>query len=260
MQIEGKTIVITGAGRGLGQAMAQTLAANGARLALVDIDEEGLEETQSLCQDAGVRMRGYPVDVTDEQGVQGLFNDVVDDFGRVDGLVNNAGVTRDALLIKAKDGEITGRMSTEDWDAVIAVDLRSVFLCAREAATKMVEQAAAASTYKESGVIVNMSSISRAGNIGQTNYAAAKAGVGAMTTTWAKELARYGIRVAAIAPGFCNTRLVANMREDMRDRLQKNIPLKRFGDPDEIGYTVLFLFENTFASGRVIEIDGAMRL
>jgi 3-oxoacyl-[acyl-carrier protein] reductase len=185
MQIEDKTIVITGAGRGLGQAIAQTLAANGARLALVDINEDGLGETESLCQDSGVQIQGYPVDVTDEQAVEQLFNDVVRDFGRVDGLVNNAGVTRDGLLIKAKDGEITKKMSSEDWDAVIAVDLRSVFLCAREAAAKMVEQAAAASSYKESGVIINMSSISRAGNIGQTNYAAAKAGVAAMTTTWA---------------------------------------------------------------------------
>lgn len=260
MDIKDKTIVVTGASRGLGQAITQTLAANGAHLALVDIDEEGLAQSVSDCRDRGAQARSYPVDVTDEQAVEQLFDDVVSDFGRVDGLVNNAGVTRDALLVRAKDGKVTSKMSAEDWDAVMAVDLRGVFLCAREAAIQMIEQSEAEDAHEEAGVIVNLSSISRAGNIGQTNYAAAKAGVAAMTTTWAGELARYGVRVAAIAPGFCNTQLVANMKESMRDRLKEKIPLKRLGDPDEIGQTVLFIFHNGFINGRVLEVDGGMRL
>lgn len=258
MDIKDKTLVVTGAGRGLGRAITQTLAANGARLALVDIDEESLAQSEAACRDSGAEARSYAVDVTDEQAVERLFDDVTHDFGRVDGLVNNAGVTRDGLLVKAKDGKVTDKMSSEDWDAVMAVDLRGVFLCAREAAIKMIEPSESGD--EESGVIVNISSISRAGNIGQTNYAAAKAGVAAMTTTWAEELARYGIRVAAIAPGFCNTQLVASMREDMRDRLKERIPLKRLGDPDEIGQTALFIFHNGFINGRVLEVDGGMRL
>jgi 3-oxoacyl-[acyl-carrier protein] reductase len=260
MNVKDKVIVVTGAGRGLGRVIAQTLAGNDAHLALVDIDEENLAQTQAACRDAGAQARSYPVDVSDEQAVERLFDDVAQDCGRVDGLVNNAGVTRDALLVKAKDGEVTDKMSLEDWDTVMAVDLRGVFLCAREAAIKMIEQAGAQPAREGGGVIVNMSSISRAGNIGQTNYAAAKAGVAAMTTTWAGELARYGIRVAAIAPGFCNTRLVANMKEKHRERLKEKIPLKRLGNPDEIGRTVLFIFHNDFVSGRVIEVDGGMRL
>ncbi|HET7313951.1 SDR family oxidoreductase [Salinisphaera sp.] len=260
MNVEDKVIVITGAGRGLGRAIAQTLAANAARLALVDINEESLTQAGAACQDAGAQTRTYPVDVTDERAVEQLFNDVAGDFGQIDGLVNNAGVTRDALLVKVKDGNVTGKMSSEDWDTVMAVDLRSVFLCTREAVVKMIERGSAERAPGGSGLIVNISSISRAGNIGQTNYAAAKAGVVAMTTTWAGELARHGIRVAAVAPGFCNTRLVANMKENMRERLKEKIPLKRLGDPDEIGQTVLFIFQNEFVHGRVIEVDGGMRL
>lgn len=260
MNIRDKAIVVTGAGRGLGLAIAQTLAANGARLALVDIDNESLAQAEVVCQKAGAaQARSYAVNVTDEQAVEQLFEDVARHFGGVDGLVNNAGVTRDALLIKVKEGKVTDKMSSQDWDTVMAVDLRSVFLCAREAAIRMVEQQSAEPAHG-SYVIVNISSISRAGNIGQTNYAAAKAGVVAMTTTWAEELARYGIRVGAIAPGFCDTRLVANMKEKPRERLKEKIPLKRLGDPDEIAQTVLFIFQNEFFNGRVIEVDGGMRL
>jgi 3-oxoacyl-[acyl-carrier protein] reductase len=257
MDIQDKVIVVTGAGGGLGSAVAETLAAEGARLALVDINEENLTKAQQACKAAGGRSRAYLVDVTDEKAVERLFDDVFTDLGSVDGLINNAGVTRDGLLVKAKDNKVTGKMSSEDWDTVMTLDLRSVFLCGREAAVKMIEQGIAG---ESGGVIINISSISRAGNVGQTNYSAAKAGVAAMTTTWAGELSRHGIRVAAIAPGFCNTQMVANIKDEMIDKIKANIPLRRLGKPDEIAQTVRFILQNDFVSGRALEVDGGMRI
>ena len=190
-----KAIVITGAAQGLGQKMAEVLAGQGARIALVDLDEAKLQETARLCANVGSQAKSYPANVAEEAAVEALFASVRKDFGSVDGLINNAGTNRDALLVKVKDGKVQNKMSLADFNKVIAVDLVGVFLCGREAAVHMVEGG-------RGGVIINISSISRAGNIGQTNYAAAKAGVAAMTVTWAKELARYKIRVAGIAPGF----------------------------------------------------------
>jgi len=136
---------------------------------------------------------------------------------------------------------------------VIAVDLRGVFLCAREAAVQMIESG-------RGGVIINISSISRAGNVGQTNYAAAKAGVAAMTVTWAKELARYHIRVAGIAPGFSDTRMVATIPPKVKDRIVSTIPLRRFARPEEIARAALFVLQNDYYDGRILEIDGGLRL
>lgn len=259
MQLENKVIVVTGGGRGLGRIIASTLAQDGAHLALVDVDADGLEQSKAVCESAGGQARTYAVDISDENAVEQLFDDVVADFSRVDGLVNNAGITRDGLLVKTKDGAVVRKMSAAHWDQVIAVNLRGVFLCGREAAVKMIEQSATNATAESSGVIVNISSISRAGNIGQTNYAAAKAGVAAMTTTWAGELSRYGIRVAAVAPGFCNTPMVAAMKPEMIDRMTQDIPVGRLGEPEEIGQSVRFIFNNDFVNGRVIEVDGGMR-
>ena len=195
----------------------------------------------------------YITDVSDETAVIQLFNDVIKDFGKVDALINNAGITKDGLLVKTKDGKVISKLSLDDWDAVIKVDLRGVFLCAREAAAKMVEQG-------DGGVIINISSISRAGNIGQTNYVAAKSGVAAMTVTWANELARHGIRVAAIAPGFCDTRMVANVPQKILEKIRAKIPLGRLGKPEEIGHTAIYILENDFFNGRVLEIDGGLRI
>lgn len=259
MEVADRVIVTTGAGRGLGRAIAQSLAQQGAHLALVDIDEDSLVETRQACGSSAGQIRNYVVDIADEAAVEQLFDDVINDFGRLDGLVNNAGVTRDALLVKTKNGEVVGKMSSADWDKVMDIDLRGVFLCGREAAVKMVEQKLATPEQHNGGVIINISSISRAGNVGQTNYAAAKAGVATMTTTWASELARHGIRVAAIAPGFCNTAMVAAMKDDQRKKLEHRIPVGRLGEPEEIAQTVVFLFNNDFLSGRVIEVDGGLR-
>ena len=191
--------------------------------------------------------------MTDEPAVETLFRRVHNDFGGVDGLVNNAGVTSDALLVKAADGKVQRKMSMAEFDKVIAVDLRGVFLCAREAAVHMIEGG-------RGGVIINISSISRAGNVGQTNYAAAKAGVAAMTVTWAKELARYNIRVAGIAPGFSDTRMVATIPPKVKDKIVSTIPLRRFARPEEIARAALFILQNDYYDGRILEIDGGLRL
>jgi len=160
---------------------------------------------------------------------------------------------RDALLVKVKNGKVQGKMSLVDFNTVISVDLVGVFLCGREAAVHMIEGGCG-------GVIINISSISRAGNIGQTNYSAAKAGVAAMTVTWAKELARYKIRVAGIAPGFCDTRMVGKIPPKILDKIISTIPLRRLAEPEEIASTALFILQNDFYDGRVLEIDGGLRL
>lgn len=253
MDLVGKVIVVTGAGRGLGRRTAEMVAAKGARLALVDLTEEDVAETERSCRKTGQDARHYLTDVSDESAVESLFDTVVEDFGRVDAVINNAGITRDGLLVKAKEGRVTGKLSLEDWNAVINVDLRGVFLCAREAAVRMIESG-------NGGVIVNISSISRAGNFGQTNYSAAKAGVAAMTVTWANELARHGIRVAAIAPGFSDTRMVANIPKKILDGIVGRIPLKRLANPREIGHTVVYILENDYFNGRTLELDGGLRI
>jgi 3-oxoacyl-[acyl-carrier protein] reductase len=179
---------------------------------------------------------------------------VVQDFGRLDVMINNAGITKDALLVKTQDGKVSGKMSLDQWQAVIDVNLTGVFLGAREAAARMINLG------HGGGVIISTSSISRAGNMGQTNYSAAKAGVAAMTVVWAKELARHGIRAAAIAPGFTRTDILDAMKPEMIERMVAAVPLKRMAEPAEIAQAAVFIAENDYFSGRVLELDGAQRL
>jgi len=253
MDLKDKTVVITGAGRGLGAAMALDLADRGVHVALVDVDADALERTRAECARGGTAPRAYVANVAREDEVVKLFDDVVTDFGALHGLVNNAGILRDGLLVKAKGGEISGKMSLQHWQQVIDVNLTGVFLCGREAAERMIR-------LQSRGVIINISSISRAGNMGQTNYSAAKAGVEAMAGVWAKELARHGIRAASIAPGFVNTEMVASMKPEALEKMTSMIPLGRLAEPAEIAQAVAFILENDFVSGRCIEVDGAMRL
>jgi len=253
MDLKNKTIVITGAARGLGAAMARHLAPLKPKLALVDLRADDLASTAAACEQLGATVHGYGANVAREGDVIRLFDEIVAHCGSVDALVNNAGITRDALLVKFKDGKVEAKMSLEQWQTVIDVNLTGVFLCGREAAERMIVKG-------NPGVIINISSISRAGNAGQTNYSAAKAGVAAMAVTWSKELARYGIRAASIAPGFINTEMVAGMKPEAREKLTSGIPLKRMGEPGEIAQTVAFILQNDYVSGRCFEIDGALRL
>jgi 3-oxoacyl-[acyl-carrier protein] reductase len=253
MQLKEKVIAITGAARGIGQAMAIAFAERGARLALIDLSLESLASTAAKCSEVGFQPKSYACDVSKEDAVTTCFNNVGNDFLRLDALVNNAGITRDALLVSAKDGQVTGKMSLQQWQQVMDINLTGVFLCGREAASHMIKGG-------NGGVIINISSISQAGNAGQSNYAAAKAGVTAMTVTWAKELARYGIRCAAIAPGFIKTDILNDMKPEMLERIMAAAPLKRAGIAAEIAHGAIFILTNEYFTGRVLEIDGGLRL
>jgi 3-oxoacyl-[acyl-carrier protein] reductase len=254
MEIERLTVIITGAGRGLGAAMAQALARRSARLALVDLDVAGLDGTARECAALGAaEVRHYRANVADEAEVSGLLDRIVQEQGPIDALVNNAGILRDGLLIKVKDGKVSGKLSLADWQSVLDVNLTGVFLCAREAAARMIDAG-------RGGCIVNISSLSRAGNFGQSNYSAAKAGVASLTVVWAKELARYRIRVNGIAPGFIRTDMVASMRPEVLEKLAAGIPLGRLGTPEEIAHTLMYLLENDYVTGRLVEVDGGQRI
>ncbi len=253
MNLKDKVIVITGGGQGLGRSMAVALATKGAKLALVDLNQEKLDETVTLCKQAGGDGKAYLANIAKEDEVIGLFDQVIADFKTVDGLVNNAGITRDGLLVKGKNGEVVKRMSLQEWQSVIDVNLTGVFLCGREAATRFIE-------HNVQGLILNISSLSKSGNLGQTNYTAAKAGVAGMTVTWAKELGRYGIRCAGIAPGFIATDMVAAMKPEVLEKLSAQVPLNRLGTPEEIAQTAVYIFENDYYNGRTLEMDGGIRI
>ncbi len=251
MNLQNKTIVITGGGQGLGRAMAISFAKSGANIALIDLNEALLKESKTLIEQEGAKVKYYLANVSIESEVELTFSQINDDFNGIDGLVNNAGILRDGMFVKAKDGIVADKMSLQSFQSVIDVNLTGVFLCGREATVHMIQGG-------KPGVIINMSSIARGGNMGQTNYAAAKAGVVAMTTTWARELGRHGIRVGAIAPGVIRTAMTDAMKAEMRDRLEKMKPVGRLGEADEIAHTAKYIFENEFFTGRVIEIDGGL--
>jgi 3-oxoacyl-[acyl-carrier protein] reductase len=253
MDLKGKTVVVTGAARGIGRSLAEGFAAAGADVALIDMPEVDMSDALNACAAQGVRARSYGANVTDEAQVGATFDRIVGDFGRFDGIVNNAGIIRDALLLKVRDGAVVGKMSLAQWQAVIDESLTGVFLCGREAAERMVGLG-------NGGVIVNISSISRHGNVGQSNYTAAKAGVAALAVVWARELARYGIRVGAIAPGFTHTSILEAMKPEILEKMIAPVPLGRLGEPAEIAHAVRFIFENDFFTGRVIDLDGGLRL
>jgi 3-oxoacyl-[acyl-carrier protein] reductase len=195
----------------------------------------------------------HALNVAKEDDVIRALDDVVAQHGQLDVLVNNAGIIKDALLVKVKDGAVVGKMTLAQWQAVIDVNLTGVFLCGREAAERMIKLG-------NGGVIINISSISRVGNMGQSNYSAAKAGVAAMATTWAKELARYNIRAGAIAPGFIKTDILSGMPPEALEKVTAPVPLKRLGLAEEIAHTAVYIVENDFFTGRCVDIDGGLRL
>ncbi len=253
MDIKDKTIIITGAARGLGAAMAKRLASHNCKLGLIDLDKDSIADTASACESAGAKVMCISADVTKEDDVANAYTQVIDGMGPLVGSINNAGITRDGLLVKFKDGEFVKRMSLEEWQAVIDINLTGVFLCGREAAQHMIEGG-------QGGVIINISSVARHGNFGQTNYSATKAGVQSMAVVWAKELSKYGIRVNSIAPGFINTEMVAGMPDNVKEKLSKMVPVGRIGEPDEVAQAAEFIFANDYYSGRCVDLDGAQRM
>jgi 3-oxoacyl-[acyl-carrier protein] reductase len=253
LQIKNNTFVVTGAAQGLGEAISVALARRGAKLALLDINAERLDQTLEACKQEGASCYAFTCDVADETSVRRCFASIEEHLGPIAGIVNNAGILRDAMLVKVKEGEIVDRMSLEQWQSVIDINLTGVFLCGREAATGMIRNG-------DGGVIINISSISRAGNAGQSNYAAAKAGVAALSTTWARELARYKIRSVAIAPGVFETEMVASLKPEAHERITSAIPLQRTGTVEELAQAVEFVIENDYFSGRILELDGGLRL
>ena len=255
MKLEESTIAVTGGASGMGRYFSLQLAQAGANVAACDMNEEGLNSLVAESVDLPGTIRGYVTNVASEESVISFFDQAWADFGGLNGLVNNAGIFRDGLLVK-KDRE-SGRikkMSLKNWQMVIDVDLTGPFLCTREFAERHIENG------NKQGVIVNISSIARYGNQGQSNYSAAKAGLVADTVTWAKELARYGIRTGAIAPGFVDTPILQGMRPDVLEGMLKAVPLRRVGAPEEIFAGVKFIIECDYFTGRCIDIDGGMRI
>ncbi len=246
MEIKEKKVIITGGAQGLGKQFALDLKARGAFPYIADVDQAKID---SILDEAGIP--GKAADVSDEESVISFFEGYIKNNGAPDVMINNAGINSDALLVKKKDH--IKKLSRADWQKVIDVNLTGVFLCGREAAAHMIR-------HGTKGLIINISSISRAGNFGQTNYSAAKAGVSAMTVAWSKELARSGIRVAAIAPGFVKTGMTEQLDEKIMDAIVKQIPLGRLGEKEEISRAVRFVIECDFVNGRTIEVDGGHRI
>jgi 3-oxoacyl-[acyl-carrier protein] reductase len=253
MQIRDKVVAVTGGARGIGKAIASAFAAQGARVALLDLTPSDLESAGAELAARGAEVRVYPANVAKEGEVIAALDQVVADFDRLDVMVNNAGIIKDGLLVKVRDGAVVGKMGLDQWQAVIDVNLTGVFLCGREAAERMIKLG-------HGGLIINIASISKAGNAGQSNYSAAKAGVTAMAVVWARELARFGIRAASIAPGFTRTDLLAGMPPEMLEKVTAPVPLKRLGLPEEIAQAAVFIAENDYFSGRSIDLDGGLRM
>jgi len=243
-RLEKKTALITGAARGIGRAIAEKFADEGADLALCDLNSDWLQEAMTACRAKGVKVNGYTANVSVAADAQNTIEAIVKDFGRLDVVVNNAGITRDGFLL---------RMSEEDWDAVLDVNLKGTFLLTKSAAKIMLKQ--------RSGAIVNLASIiGLIGNAGQCNYAASKAGVIALTKSAARELASRNIRVNAVAPGFITTKMTETIPEDIRKKMLEAIPLERFGAPEDVAEAVLFLASDSAAyiTGQVISVNGGM--
>lgn len=253
MDLNQSVIAITGGARGLGLAIAKKLGSQGAHVVILDMHAEGVKDAVHLLQGGGVKASGYALNVANESEVMATFQTIADDLGQLNGVVNNAGITRDGLLVKTQGGKVTDRLSLSDWNAVMNVNLTGVFLCGREAATHMINLGC-------EGAIINISSIARAGNVGQSNYSATKAGVAAMAVTWANELGRYGIRAAAVAPGFMATEMIDTIPESVKEAILNRVPLRRLGQPAEVASMVALLFENDFLNGRIFEVDGGLRI
>ncbi|MCB1306738.1 MAG: SDR family oxidoreductase [Leptospiraceae bacterium] len=256
MEIKNKVAVVTGSAGGLGKAMLERLGARGAICIVTDINADGVQNAVDDLKSKGMQAHGIVCNVAQEESVEQLFQKIRTDHGRLDVAVLNAGILRDGLLIRFNKatGKIKGKMSLEQWQSVIDVNLTGVFLTAREAAAHMAELG-------NGGVIVPIASVAMHGNPGQTNYSAAKAGVAAMTRLWTRELSKFQIRVAGIAPGFIATEMVMkDMNQKALEAWKEKIPIGRLGEPDEIAHTLEFIVENDLVSGVVLEISGGIHI
>jgi 3-oxoacyl-[acyl-carrier protein] reductase len=250
MPLEGKVCLITGGGAGIGEQTAATFYERGATVVICDVNEEAGRAVAAQLEE---RASFYRVNVADRDAVQEWVDAVIAAHGRIDVLVNNAGILRDGLLVKVKDGELVKQMAEVDFDQVIGVNLKGVFNCTQAVAPTMIRQG--------SGVILNASSVvGLDGNFGQTNYVAAKAGVVGMTRVWARELGRYGIRVNVVAPGFIATEMTASMPEKVLEAMKGHTPLGRLGAPEDIANAYAFLASDdaAFISGAVLRVDGGL--
>lgn len=242
MRLEGKVAIVTGSARGLGKAIVKRLAKEGAKVVVTDINEDGCIEVLREIEVAGGKGLAVKCNVTSRDEVKNLAKATLDKFGRIDILVNNAGITRDASLKK---------MTDEQWDAVININLKAVFICTQEISKYMVE--------KKTGRVISMSSLTGvAGNFGQTNYAASKSGIIGMTKTWAQELGKKNVTANVIAPGFMNTEMTKTIPENIVKQLLANIPVGRMGEPEEIAAAVVYLAsdEAGFVNGVTLNING----
>ncbi|HEY0071906.1 MAG TPA: 3-oxoacyl-ACP reductase FabG [Chloroflexia bacterium] len=254
-RLDGRVAVVTGGANGIGRQTALTFAAAGAVVAVWDMAEEPGQALVTEIRDDGGKAAFYKVNVTSVSEVEAAVAAVVEQFGKIDILINNAGITRDAQLVKVKDGEVTGKMSEADFDLVVSVNLKGVFNCTQAVAPHMIAQGY--------GRIVSASSVVGIyGNFGQTNYVATKAGVIGMTKVWARELGKRGITVNAIAPGFIGTDMVRAMPEQVLSNMVSHTPVGRLGEPEDIAYAYLFLAseEASFINGAVLSLDGGLVL
>lgn len=242
--LEDKVVMITGASRGIGRAIAEECAAEGAALALCDLKKDWLSETADNVAKHGARCETFEMDVAHSDAVKKAVKSVNDTFGRIDVAVNNAGIARDGLML---------RMTDDDWDSVIRVNLTGAFMVTRAVSRLMLKQ--------RSGAIVNIASIiGLIGNAGQCNYSASKAGVIALTKSSAKELAARNVRVNAVAPGFIETKMTDELPEEYKEGIRSQIALKRFGVPREVARAVVFLAgeDSSYITGQVLTVSGGM--
>ena len=253
MQLSSFKIIVTGAAQGMGAHFARRLAEAGAQVAAGDVKEDGLAALVESAKGLPGKIHARKLDVSNEADIGAFVDWSFGAMGGLNGVINNAGILRDGLLVK-KDrttGAIT-KLSKEHWDAVIAVNLTGASLMVRDAVAKMVEHE------QKPGVVVNMSSVARHGNRGQSNYTSAKAALAANTVTWAREFASFGVRVAAVAPGMIETPMTQGMNQKARDALVANIPVGRIGLPEDIWLAVKFALECDYFNGRTIDVDGGL--
>ncbi len=253
IDLSGRVAVVTGGANGIGLATVRRLAASGAAVAMWDRARDVGEAAAVACAADGLQVNFFAVDVTSRDEVNAAVQATVERFGGIDILINNAGITRDAQLVKLKDGALAGGMSDADFDAVVAVNLKGVFTCTQAVVPVLIARGG--------GRIVNASSVvAFDGNFGQTNYVASKAGVIGMTQVWSRELAKQGITVNAVAPGFIATEMTAKMPAPALDAMRARTPLRRMGTPEDIASAYCFLVSDaaSFINGAVLPVDGGL--